>query len=93
MSNLVMSLEMSVFNRALKWAKASGLTDVARVNRALGLVKKEGALAEAIEKYGTTLDLCECKDAEFGPFEFCKHRVAVMMDSRIQDGVDEWLAA
>ena len=36
MSNLEMSLEMSVYNRAKKWSKASGLTDVGRVNRALG---------------------------------------------------------
>ncbi len=92
MSNLVMSLEMSVFNKAQKWAKASGLTDAARVNRALGLVKKEGALDEAVEKYGSSADECGCPDNEFSG-NVCKHRIAVMMAERIREGVDEWLAA
>lgn len=91
MSNLEMSLEMSVYNRAKKWAKASGLTDVARVNRALGLIKKDGALAEAVENYGSSADGCGCPDNEFSG-NVCKHIIALQMKIRIEEGKNEFFS-
>ena len=90
MSNLDMSVEMSVYNKARRWAKASHLTDGGRVDRAFGLVKKDGAINDAIEKYGATAGDCHCPDNTYSG-QVCKHRVAIMMTTRIQEGIDDWL--
>lgn len=78
-----MSATMTVYNLAKTWARRSGLTDEGRVNRALGILKKDGALERAIVKYEATVDYCECPDAANQGL-ICKHRVAVMMFKRHQ---------
>lgn len=78
-----MSATMTVFNLARTWARRSGLTDEGRVNRALGVLHKQGALERAIVKYGATVDYCQCPDASHQEL-VCKHRVAVMMFKRHQ---------
>ncbi len=79
-----MSATMTVYNLAKAWARRSGLTDEGRVNRALGILKKQDALERAIMKYGATVDHCDCPDSQSGRGQVCKHRVAVMMFKRHQ---------
>ena len=78
-----MSATMTVFNLARTWARRSGLTDEGRVNRALGILKREGALERAIVKYGATVDECLCPSNQHSDL-VCKHRVAVMMFKKHQ---------
>ena len=78
-----MSATMTVYNLAKTWARRSGLTDEGRVNRALGILKKEGALERAVEKYGATTDHCGCPDAANQPL-ICKHVVALLLFKKHQ---------
>jgi hypothetical protein len=89
MSNLDMSLQMQVYNSALAWARRTGLTDDGRVNRALGILKKPGALERAETEYGATVDGCDCPDSQFNGV-VCKHRIAVMMQVRVDEGKSEF---
>jgi len=88
MSNLDMSLHFSVYNSALAWARRTGLTDAGRVRRALGILKRPGALDRALELYSTTRTSCECPD---GRGLVCKHRLALQMWTRVQEGKSEFL--
>lgn len=78
-----MSATMTVFNLARTWARRSGLTDEGRVNRALGILKKEGALERATMKYDALVDRCNCPDAANQPL-ICKHRIALLMFKKHQ---------
>jgi hypothetical protein len=88
MSNLNMSLHFEIYNSALAWARRTGLTDVGRVNRALGILKKPGALDRAVVEYSTTRNTCACPDMRG---LICKHRLAMMMWTRVQEGKSEFL--
>lgn len=89
MSNLDMSLQMEVYNRALAWARRTGLSDDGRVNRALGILKTSGAIERAEAEYAATVDHCECPDAQYNGV-VCKHRIALMMKARVDEGKAEW---
>ena len=78
-----MSATMTVYNRAKAWARSSGLTDEGRVNRALGILKAEGALERAVVKYGATTSECFCPDNQHSG-NVCKHRIALMLYVRHQ---------
>ena len=83
-----MSATMSAYNKAKKWALRSDLTDSGRVNRAFGILMKQGALERAVEKYETTIDFCICPDNEHSG-KVCKHRVAMMMFGKHQQILNE----
>jgi hypothetical protein len=86
MSNLQMSVEMSVYNHARTWVRRSGMSDDGRVNRALSIVKTKGALDQAIAKYDTTANSCECPD-NLHSGNICKHRLAVMMTIKADEEI------
>ncbi|MGH9158159.1 MAG: hypothetical protein ACRD1K_20510 [Acidimicrobiales bacterium] len=88
MSNLDMSLQMQVYNSALAWAKRTGLSDPGRVNRAFGILKRPGALDRAVTEYSATRTECECPDRRG---LICKHRLAMMMWTRVQEGKSDFL--
>ena len=90
MSILDLSLHMEVYNSARAWVRRTGLTDEGRLNRALGILKKPGALDRAVLEYGTTVGQCSCPDQEIRGL-ICKHRLALMMWARVQEGKSDFL--
>lgn len=77
MAQTNMSLLFTAFNRA----KAHDIFEPARLRRALGYLQRKDQSWR--EKYATTLDHCECGDAQWRPEYVCKHRLALMLESEI----------
>ena len=90
MSVLDMSLQMEVFNSARAWVRRTRLSDEGRLNRALGILKRPGALDRAVFEYLTTVRSCLCMDAEKQEL-VCKHRLALAMWIRVQEGKSDFL--
>lgn len=68
----------TAYNKARRAAQ-NGKLDIARVNRALGLLQ-----SRTPRPYATTVKGCDCEDSRRG--HVCKHRIAAMMTVRILEG-------
>ena len=66
------------YNRA-RAAAYAGKLDLARVNRALGLVQ-----AKEARPYHTSIRICDCPDQVRHPDMICKHRIAKMLEYRAE---------
>lgn len=67
----------SVYNKA-RVAARNGRLDTGRVNRALGVAQSKNA-----RPYNTTITSCDCPDSLYRGAT-CKHRVALMMQKRME---------
>jgi len=68
----------SMYNKARAAAK-KGKLDAGRVNRALGVLQSKQSRG-----YQTTIKSCNCEDHKRHPQVACKHMVAKMIETRIE---------
>ncbi len=72
---------MSVYNLA-RAAAHLGLLDSGRVNRAFGILQ---SISQDVTNHKSTISTCSCEDAKFNNSTICKHRIARMMQVRMQE--------
>ncbi len=75
---------MSVYNLA-RVAASDGKLDHGRVNRAFGILQSQ---SQDVTNHKSTIKACSCADAKFNNSTICKHRIACMMQIRIQERED-----